>query len=683
MTNLKINLMLLISVFLLFFVGFSHSQNMPTRKPDISKMFQTNGKEMKRKIAESGTNNANVKSFSNNNYTELPEDTRIPGQFEETQAVAITWAYDFVIDSLGNYYVGEISTYTSSVDGKISHQLAAAIQQHAKVIIRINSWSDSTSVINSMQAAGTPLVNYSFYQLTVDSWWDRDSGPISFYYSEQDSIGMIDMDYYTYAAFGDNEGNVITDFDLINEQGRVHDDSIPIALAQKFDYPVYHTPLNDEGGNLIFDGLQTAWTSTGARDFNVGYIYGPLFDADGNIIYNSEGTWWEEDTTFLIYGNYPEINDLEYENLFTNSFKALNFIEPEVFKCDGGTGHLDIYSKLIDENNLAIVDYSQAINHTDYQTWINNLEIFQSLQDPNGKPLTFHILPMPLTAEGNVQVDCEIDQRTYLNGIFINKGFIMPVMSDPNNLSQADLQAVIEFKKAMPGYEIHLIDVTTMYGYGGALHCITMQIPAENPIFIRHKSLTENQDLVAGYALDALIKNKSGISSAFIYYKKTTDINWTELVLNNGTENNYSAIITSESFNESDTIQYFIEATSNNGKTITKPFTAREGGSYNFVINTLTALGDVNKTTNFTLSAFPNPTNNFITLPISLDRERQVEINIMDIIGRNIYKRKLNLKKGLNLEKLSKTKEIKEAGIYLITIKTDNTTIGFQKIIIQ
>ena len=113
-----------------------------------------------------------------------------------------------------------------------------------------------------MANRGTPLVNYDFYVSEIDDLWDRDSGPISFYYGDQDNIGMLDMDYYTLAAVSDNLGNVFTDFTSINGGGRIHDDAIPIKIAEKFTYPVYRTPLNNEGGNIIADGLRSIWTST-------------------------------------------------------------------------------------------------------------------------------------------------------------------------------------------------------------------------------------------------------------------------------------------------------------------------------------------------------------------------------------------------------------------------------------
>jgi Porphyromonas-type peptidyl-arginine deiminase len=217
-------------------------------------------------------NNLKLRNSTVLEYTDLPANIRIPGQFEENQAIAMTWQYGFNADFSFNDVPA--SDTTPGTLGKVACDLAAAIQQNAKVIIRVKAAQDSTTVKNIMIARGTPLTNYSFYVHPIDSFWDRDSASISFYYGEQDNIGMIDMDYYTLAALEDGMGNVITDFETINEGGRVNDDLIPVALGTKLGYPVYHTPLNDEGGNIISDGLGAFWGSDGTRRNNTEAING-------------------------------------------------------------------------------------------------------------------------------------------------------------------------------------------------------------------------------------------------------------------------------------------------------------------------------------------------------------------------------------------------------------------------
>lgn len=658
-------------VILLFVTTDSHAQ---LRKPNMKRIYSTAAKAFEKAKAEGKVQKVGQETKLNTrgavlDYKQLPADMRVPGQFEESQAVIMTWRYSF--DTINKY---PILSDTGLIGlGKVSADLAFAIQQNAKAIIRISAAKDSTDIKNYMIARGTPLTNYSFYVHGVDDWWDRDSGPISFYYGDQDSIGMVDMDYYTVAALKDSAGNVFTDFKAINEGGRLFDDSIPLRISEKLGYPLYRTPLNDEGGNIISDGLNTIWGSDGTRRNNT----------------EASSFGFSENTSLLIYSNYPLTTQAEFDTLFKKSFGLKGHVETKVFSCDGGTGHIDIFGKLIDENNFALVDYSKAVNHPDYGLWNENLKMFQTLKDFHGKPITIRLLPMPLIASGAIQTECDTaiilqerrsDQRTYVNGIFVNKSYIMPVQSDPKNLIPSDVAAIADFKKAMPGYKIIPVDASSMFGTGGAIHCITMQIPAENPIFIRHGAITGSQTLKANFTVNAMIKNKSGLASQFVFYRKSTSSTWIAQPMTALSNNNYTANIPTTDFAKGDIIHYFIEATSKNGKTISKPFVAREGGYHVFTVGSTVSVENLNDETNFTLAAYPNPTDGGFTLPISVDDSRNVTIDILDMLGRVVHIEKDKLPKGLHLKSLNLGNK---SGVYIVRTIIDNVVSKTQKLMIK
>lgn len=659
-----IRFIFILILFLLSVIGmYAQNQNPFARKPDLkligAKAIELSKKKSLNKLKKT---TASV-SYSTNNtvldYTQIPADARVPGQFEESQAVAMTWQYGYNPDfTLGD----PASDTTPDTFGKIGCDLANAIQQNAKVIIRVNAAQDSTTVKNIMIARGTPLTNYAFYVHPIDSFWDRDSGPISFYYGSQDNIGMIDNDYYTLAAIDDGNGNVETDFALINEGGRINDDLIPVALSTKLGYQLYKSPLNDEGGNVISDGLGRFIGSDGTRTSNTTIYPGTLLGLDPN---------------YSFYHNYPILSQTEFTNLYLNTYKITNHAETEAFTCDGGTGHIDIYTKLVDENNFILADYTQAIDHTDYVKWNNNLTLLQNLADSNGKPYTFKLVPMPLD-NGNVQTSCiPEDQRNYVNGIIVNKSYIMPINSDPANPSPSDAAAIIEFQNAMPGYTIQPIDTSLMFGTGGLLHCITMQIPAENPIFIRHNAITGIQPLQS-FTINAFIKNKSGLASQFVYYRKNPSSNWIALPMSLTAGNNYTATIPMTGLLNGDVIEYFIEATSNNGKTISKPLVAREGGFYKFTINSSLGQNTFDLQTNFAMGIYPNPSNGSFTLPIATDDNKKVSIEIYDVLGRNVYSETFEKDSGLLLKNLQLSNE---AGVYIVKTTINGVVVKTQRLI--
>lgn len=654
-------------------VAFSYmkGQGVLQRKPDVQKIAHKAAENFKLAKSDGKLQNRREPLIAVNRngktYKELPASIRIPAQYEESQAIVMTWQYKF--DE--NYNPIDTVAGCDEFLGKIACDLAEKIQLSAKVIIRISKAEDSISILKLMAERGTPLTNYAFYISKIDSFWDRDSGPISFYYGDQDSIGMIDMDYYTLAAVEDDEGNVLTDFETINQFGRINDDKIPVKLAEKLGYSVFTTNLNDEGGNIISDGLGSMWGSDGTRLNNI-------IPLDGSFI---------GDSTLTLFANYPPISSEQYDTLYKESFKVVNHIEPGVFSCDGGTGHIDIYGKLIDENTFALVDYTQAVNHTDYETWNANLEMFQKLKDSNGKPITIKLVPMPRIADGSIQSECEIapltnspDQRTYINGVFVNKTYIMPVQSPVDNLLPSDVEAIEAFQQAMPGYSILPIDASNMFGTGGAIHCITMQIPAENPVYIRHNAITGLQPFQNNFTIDAFIKNKSGLSSQFVYYKKSTDAEWEKIPMTGLANHYYNANIPGQNINEGDIIHYFIEATSNNGKTMAKPIVAREGGYYTFVIESSVKTEEIAMETNFVLTPFPNPSKGSFQLPFSIDQTRNVSISIYDIMGKNVYTNQEVLDKGLHVKSIDL---ISVSGLYLIKVAIDGQLIKTYKVMVD
>jgi agmatine/peptidylarginine deiminase len=642
----------------LFFVGNMTAQNSLNfqRNPNNNKALQIQKAKSLQKLKQRVANNEIATQERNNAVDDiLPENIRYAAQFEENQAIAITWAYNVEYDE--NFNITAQYIWGDSTFGKISCDLADAIQGNAKVLIRVLDYGDTTIIKQIMQIRGTPLYNYSFYQNGIDSWWDRDSGPVCFYYSDQDSVGILDMDYYTYDAVEFQDGVILTDYNEINIFNRIRDDSIPLAIGNKLGYKVFQNTINNEGGNLIFDGLGTTWSSTRTREQNVGTNFAFIFDP---ITYEVSF-----DSSIITYDNYPALDDTGFEQLFKTAYQTDNFVEPITLDCDGGTGHLDIYCKLFDENRLGVMDYSNAPAHSDYGDWSTNNIAFQSMQDANGQNLDIRSLPMPLTYGEVEQSECEIDQRTYINGVFVNKAFIMPVMSDPKTgLKPSDVEAVAAFQAALPGYKIIPVHAEIMYGTGGSLHCITHEIPAENPIFIRHTALRGTQGLQNNYALTAEIKNKSGIASAKAYFRKAGQTQWQSLNLTAAGNNQFNFALPGAGFTALDTIEYFIEAISNNGKTITKPFTAREGGYYRFNLGNFVETEEIFGSENIVVS--PNPSTGLFQLKGLDIAKSAVNIKVSNLVGKTIFEQKITTD-NITLDLTSQI-----PGVYLLSFESGN-----------
>jgi agmatine/peptidylarginine deiminase len=604
------------------------------------------------------------------NHTEIPANIRIPGEFEEVQAVCMTWPYgkakiDQRYDPFDPAPTGAIPLDQSDPQGLIAIKLAHKIQLNNKVIIRIDYPEHEATIRETMRLNGVPFSNVMFYTHKVNGFWERDYGPISYYTGDRDQIGFIDHDYHS------------TEPSINNVNGeRLDDDVVPTVLGNILNYPVQRTKVNIEGGNFMSDGFGTYWRSRYVRDVNISPA-----------------------------ANEPQLDNNTFDTLWNESYRPTRPLVElnSLTQCDGGTKHVDIYLKLVDESNILISDYRLATQHGDLNTWNANLTQIQGLRDVHGDPYILHYIPMP-TLDNNVQqTSCisrtvntdrgpyqETSQRTYVNGTTVNGNFVFPIMSNETTPSAGDQAGIDALKAAMPGYNMHPINVATMDFTGGAIHCITMQIPAENPVFIKHKRLEKAPEPDKELPVSATFKNRNGIKNAFVYYRKKGDTNWIAIAMTAGANNEYTANIPATALPANTDIEYFVEATSNAAgtdaeKTISKPIVARNGGFYN--LKTKNTLGlselEMSKHTNFALSIYPNPNHGNFTLPIAIDQARNLVIEVYNNSGQLVYTKTENTQAGLQLKQLAVEGALKQAGQYHVVVKADNEVINTQKIIVN
>ena len=174
-----------------------------------------------------------------------------------------------------------------------------------------------------------------------------------------------------------------------------------------------------------------------------------------------------------------------------------------------------------------------------------------------------------------------------------------------------DKENICKLKNAYPGYTIYCVDVRGFDGSGGAIHCITKQIPAEHPIRILH---SEYHDSVSTVWLS---------QSAPIYAEISND-------------NSYNGVLPTTLGQVGTRFDYYITATSNAGKTITKPMTATQGGYYSFCIGGHLGIEEADTEENFG-QFFPNPASDRASMIIDLGNGADYNVSIIDLSGRTIH----------------------------------------------
>lgn len=201
----------------------------------------------------------NLKQQGRTTPTPPPIAVRTMGEWEEVQALLITWTgFPTILTEIVRNAVNECT-----------------------VIIVTNNPSQVEAVLTF---EGIPLDNVEFLEEDFNSIWIRDYGPWAAYQNEVDSLVLIDWIY---------------------NRPRPQDDAIPVHVAEMLNLPIYEAiaPPDDlvhTGGNHLVDGLNRAFSSDLVIDENPD---------------KTEGTIDDIISTYLGVDNYIKLNKLPYDGI--------------------------------------------------------------------------------------------------------------------------------------------------------------------------------------------------------------------------------------------------------------------------------------------------------------------------------------------------------------------------------
>ena len=523
-----------------------------------------------------------------------------PGEWEEVKAVVVTTRYDYLVPghedderysaeqlvkNWGNQYFREDADSPAKLLGEGPCKSRVDVETRdaqpflyvmdgiqkagAEAWVRIEEAGDEQIIRTAMQNAGLRTDKMKFFVAPGNSFWYRDCGPICFYYGDDDKIGMLDF-FYGYT--------------------RPCDDLLPSVLHWKFGIPNYISDLVWEGGNCLVDGIGGLVTSTATYRQNT--------DTVGRL------HWDGINPATIKYDERQPLSPSEVKYTLTNLLGQRQTTIVPTLNYDGGTGHIDLYLDATDENAFYMAQMPESYNWwSDYDICVGNNAILFNKKSFFGREYYNNAsLPFPSKDDGSGW-DSEEEYgrvaRTYANHLICNDYILQPCFSpvgdDGMPTAAWDRANIEKMKQFYPGYTFYCIDMRTFDGSGGSIHCITKQIPADNPVRIIHKDIYGKVNPVIPNSTDqyipfsAIITNKSGIKEASLCY--TTDgKQWFDVKLTaNG--NCWHADIPLSDFTGGQPIPangiqvtYYLSATSNNGKTVTKPINAKKGSLYDFTI---------------------------------------------------------------------------------------------------
>lgn len=244
----------------------------------------------------------------------------------------------------------------------------------------------------------------------TNSIWTRDYGPIS-HVTPAGHVGFTDFRYY---------------------KQRHYDDAIGSRLACNWGMNVFRISMSYEGGNFMADPDGTCYATEKIYTQNAGHSQAQIDE------------WMEQ---------------------YLGCTQLVAVKKPQKL----GTGHIDMFAKLMDDSTIILGTYDPAVQPENAQILDDIAKALAAVVTQGGHSLNILRIPLPRD-ESNVWY-------TYTNSLIVNDTVLVPVYSD---FKELEAQALEVYATARPDLEIQTVNSDAIIPSGGAIHCVTMSVPAGN-----------------------------------------------------------------------------------------------------------------------------------------------------------------------------------------------------------
>lgn len=252
-----------------------------------------------------------------------------------------------------------------------------------------------------------------FLPFELNSIWTVDFGPFPILDPEK-NIAFSDFRYYW---------------------DRYWDDAIPARVGYYLGITTFRAEMNWEGGNFFTDGEGTC--------------------------YMTQGTFWEN----------PGVNESDIKKILKDYLACENVVVVQPLKGEGTT-HIDMFFKMADKNNVVLGYYTDEQDKTNKKILDDNEQILRSVVLKDQSKLEIYRLPMP----DNTPLSGIAGKvwRTYVNSTYITPVNLWPTYSiNP----EKQKEALDVWKKVLPKFKHIGILSDDIITWGGAMHCISRNIP--------------------------------------------------------------------------------------------------------------------------------------------------------------------------------------------------------------
>ena len=270
------------------------------------------------------------------------------------------------------------------------------------------------------KSAGLTGGDLQFFNHRTNDVWVRDYGPIYLRHAQSGALALTDWDYN---GWGEKYPYKL-------------DNLIPSLIENASGLPCFNQLLVLEGGSIETNGVGDILVT---RDC--------LLNSNRNPKYTSE-----------------EISQVLRVALGVEKIHWLD----GCIEGDDTDGHIDNLVRFFKPNGvlMATTDHSDVENH-EMLARLNRQ--CSELETTNGDRLEVVALPLPepIYQKGKRLPMC------YLNFFIANRALLFPVFGQP----ESDTRAGEILTSSFPGREIIPIDCQDLIHEGGALHCLTQQVP--------------------------------------------------------------------------------------------------------------------------------------------------------------------------------------------------------------
>jgi len=295
--------------------------------------------------------------------------------------------------------------------------MVRAISGKVEIYGLVNNAEQRQMVVSLLEQNKISTGAVRLMELPTYGMWVRDYGP-KFIRNNVGGLSMLDYSYLDRPA---TDGSI-----------RTQDDRIPGELAKHFRTPVASVPLSMEGGNLLTNG------------------YGLCVTTLHLVKENS-------------HRNY-EVSDVAY--ILDESFGQAKWSQIEHLKRDM-TKHADTYVNFAAPNIAVVSSCNPMDDAVDAAIMDRTAAQLAKLQTPLG-PMKVVRIPMVVRNDNVI--------RTYANAVYANGVLLVPQYSDVD--PAVNRHAIGIYESILPDWKIVPIECLSIAKMGGALHCVTCNVPS-------------------------------------------------------------------------------------------------------------------------------------------------------------------------------------------------------------